>query len=61
LAARRLDLLRRLPATLVEHVADRHLGAGTGHELGGRAADAACRARQERDLAVKPVHPSSRS
>ena len=28
LAARRLDLLRRLPAALVEHVADRHLGAG---------------------------------
>ena len=56
LAARRLDLLRRLPAALVEHVADRHLGAGAGHQLGRRAADAARRARQERDLAVQPVH-----
>jgi hypothetical protein len=49
---------RRLAAALVEHVADRHLGAGLHHEPRGLGADAARRAGNQRHLAVEPVHGS---
>ena len=44
--------LRRLPVD----VADRHLGAFLGVELGDRLADAAGRAGDQGDLAVETVH-----
>jgi hypothetical protein len=50
------DSPRGLPATLVQHVADRHLGAGFDHQPSGRRTDAACGTRDEGYLAIETVH-----
>ena len=42
LTARRLDLLHRLAAALLEHIADRHFGADARHQFRRFPADAAC-------------------
>src|SRR6516225_6636874 len=58
------DALRGLPSALVQHVADRHLGAGFDHQPRGRGTNAARRAGDKGDLAVETVHfiaPRSRS
>jgi hypothetical protein len=47
-----------LAPALVEHIADRDVGAGLDHQLRGLRADAARCAGNQRHLAVEPVHCS---
>jgi catechol 2,3-dioxygenase-like lactoylglutathione lyase family enzyme len=51
------DSARGLSAALVQHVADRHLGAGFDHQPRGFRTYAARRAGDEGDLAIETVHP----
>ncbi len=51
-----VDLGGRLLGDVAVEVVDQHLGALLGEQLRGRASDAACRAGDDRDLAVENCH-----
>ena len=54
-----LDLVRGLLGDVAVEVVDEHARSVLGEKLGGRATDAARRARDDRRLAVEHAHVSS--
>src|SRR5260370_16555071 len=56
LTAGTLDCPHGIAPALVEHIADRDVGAGFGHQPRSFGADAPRRSGNQRDLSLEPVH-----